>query len=74
MKVSDRREIIKQIVQYIADNTEPESSLLYPCPEWTINPHHLLTFISEVSEVDKVDISNWVSEVAYRKEEDAETK
>ena len=44
---------LRELIEFIAENSESESSLLYPKPQWTINSISLLDKISEIFNLRK---------------------
>jgi len=56
-------ELVRQIVHWIAEHSESESSFISPYPTWTVNSHELLDYISSISSIDKEQISKWVEEI-----------
>lgn len=56
-----QEQIIKAVAEYIANNAQEESRLLYgQHAAWTISPFGILDMLSELTGIPKDTISDWV--------------
>jgi len=51
-------EKIKELITFIAINSEQESSFLYPNPGWNINSHSLLKKLQELYTLEDKEIDD----------------
>lgn len=55
-------ELVKAIAKWVKKNSERESGWLSPEPQWIVNPHELLDYVSTITGISKDKIGEWVSE------------